>query len=132
MLINEVKKMENNRLSVRGLNPEIVIRFREYVRTKYGKLHTVFGLEVEKALSEHLEGYKKKRTTHTHTQKKIPKGFDKIEKIAKKLNETKEEQGYITSENMRNVIGMYAGIDERTYRKYREALFNFGFIQKKY
>jgi ribosome-associated translation inhibitor RaiA len=47
--------MPRAELHVRGLNGEVVNAFREYVLKKYGKLHTVFGLEVEKALSEYLK-----------------------------------------------------------------------------
>ena len=47
--------MQRTELHVRGLNAEVVNAFREYVLKKYGKLHTVFGLEVEKALSEYLK-----------------------------------------------------------------------------
>jgi ribosome-associated translation inhibitor RaiA len=47
--------MQRAELHVRGLNAEVVNGFREYVLKKYGKLHTVFGLEVEKALSEYLK-----------------------------------------------------------------------------
>ena len=47
--------MQRAELHVRGLNAEVVNAFREYVLKKYGKLHTVFGLEVEKALSEYLK-----------------------------------------------------------------------------
>jgi ribosome-associated translation inhibitor RaiA len=47
--------MQRAELHVRGLNAEVVNAFRECVLKKYGKLHTVFGLEVEKALSEYLK-----------------------------------------------------------------------------
>jgi ribosome-associated translation inhibitor RaiA len=47
--------MQRAELHVRGLNANVVNAFREYVLKKYGKLHTVFGLEVEKALSEYLK-----------------------------------------------------------------------------
>ncbi|MGB3460069.1 MAG: hypothetical protein WBB08_12430 [Halobacteriota archaeon] len=47
--------MQRAELHVRGLNAEVVNAFREYVLKKYGKSHTVFGLEVEEALSESLK-----------------------------------------------------------------------------
>lgn len=47
--------MQRAELHVRGLNADVLDAFREYVLKKYGKLHTVFGLEVEKALSEYLK-----------------------------------------------------------------------------
>ncbi|RCV62678.1 hypothetical protein C5S53_17385 [Methanophagales archaeon] len=43
------------RLDVRGISEETLIEFKRHVQNKYGKLHTVFGLEVEKALSEYLK-----------------------------------------------------------------------------
>jgi ribosome-associated translation inhibitor RaiA len=54
--------MQSAELHVRGLNAKVVNAFREYVLKKYGKLHTVFGLEVEKALSEYLKRQEEKET----------------------------------------------------------------------
>ena len=42
-------------LHVRGINDKVLEEFREHVKKKYGKKHTVMGLEVEKALREYLE-----------------------------------------------------------------------------
>ena len=42
-------------LHVRGINDKVLEEFREYVKKKYGKKHTVMGLEVEKALREYVE-----------------------------------------------------------------------------
>ena len=57
------------RLDVRGINENILENFKESVRERFGKLHTVMGLEVEKALSLYLEGYPQTATTHTHQKK---------------------------------------------------------------
>jgi len=46
-------------LHVRGINDEVLEEFKEYVKKKYGKKHTVLGLEVENALREYLK--KRKR-----------------------------------------------------------------------
>ena len=62
--------MQRAELHVRGLNAEVVNAFREYVLKKYGKLHTVFGLEVEKALSEYL---KRQEEMGTEEEKSIHK-----------------------------------------------------------
>ena len=54
------------RISVQGIDEEMWNEFKESVREKYGKLHTVLGLEVEKALKEYLEeGHLEMGNTHT-------------------------------------------------------------------
>jgi hypothetical protein len=47
-----VKKM--GRLDVRGISEDTLIKFKRHVQKKYGKIHTVLGLEVEKALKSYL------------------------------------------------------------------------------
>jgi hypothetical protein len=49
------KDPDPTRVSAQGLNPNIVTQFRAYVEGKYGKLHTVFGLELQKAMQELME-----------------------------------------------------------------------------
>ena len=58
-----------SRLSVRGIDENVLENFKESVREKYGKLHTVFGLEVEKALELYLAGLPQTPDTHTHEKK---------------------------------------------------------------
>jgi hypothetical protein len=42
------------RLDVRGISEDTLIKFKRHVQKKYGKIHTVLGLEVEKALKSYL------------------------------------------------------------------------------
>lgn len=42
-------------ISARGIDDQVVNEFKSLVRMKYGKLHTVYGLEIEKALENHLK-----------------------------------------------------------------------------
>jgi hypothetical protein len=42
------------RLDVRGVSEDTLIEFKRHVQNKYGKIHTVLGLEVEKALKSYL------------------------------------------------------------------------------
>ena len=65
-----------SRLSVRGIDENVLENFKESVREKYGKLHTVFGLEVEKALELYLAGLPETACTHTQEKKeeKVQKG----------------------------------------------------------
>jgi hypothetical protein len=42
------------RLDVRGISEDTLIEFKRHVQNKYGKIHTVLGLEVEKALRSYL------------------------------------------------------------------------------
>lgn len=67
-----------SRLDVRGINENVLENFKDSVKERYGKLHTVMGLEVEKALALYLEGLP--QTTCTHTQEK------KEEKVQKGKN----------------------------------------------
>jgi hypothetical protein len=48
-------------LHVRGINDEVLEELKEYVQKKYGKKHTVLGLEVENALRVYLEKRKKEK-----------------------------------------------------------------------
>ncbi len=42
------------RLDVRGVNDSVLAEFKDCVKEKYGKKHTVLGLEVERALRFYL------------------------------------------------------------------------------
>lgn len=57
---------KRGRLSVQGLDENVVEAFRIYVKKRYGKLHTVFGQEIEKAMEAYLENI----NTHTQLRKK--------------------------------------------------------------
>ena len=46
---------KRGRLSAQGLDEEVVEAFRKYVIQRYGKLHTVFGQELQKAMEAYLE-----------------------------------------------------------------------------
>ena len=53
-------KKQEGVLYVRGLNEKVIQDFKAYVRTKYGKVHTVLGLEVEAALKARIKEEEKK------------------------------------------------------------------------
>ncbi len=63
--------MSSDRLDVRGIEPEIIENFKKFVLDKYGKLHTVMGIEVGKALlaymQEDMTTMKDISNTHTHS-----------------------------------------------------------------
>jgi hypothetical protein len=46
---------KKGRLSAQGLDENVIEAFRMYVIERYGKLHTVFGQEIEKAMEAYLE-----------------------------------------------------------------------------
>jgi len=72
------------RLDVRGVNDSVLAEFKDCVKEKYGKLHTVMGLEVERALRFYLNELTFRESTRTQTGgEKTPK-----EKI-----DTKKEGG---------------------------------------
>ena len=86
------------RISVQGIDEEMWSEFKENVIEKYGKLHTVLGLEVEKALREYMGIHPQRGDTHTHHEKtesqqkekekisKIPKGIAVGKTRAERIN----------------------------------------------
>ena len=62
------------RLDVRGVSDSVLVDFKNYVMEKYGKKHTVLGLEVESALRFYLGEVASMGHTRTQTEEeKIPK-----------------------------------------------------------
>ena len=60
-----------SRLDVRGINENILENFKDSVKERYGKLHTVMGLEVEKALAFYLDSLSQIPIAHTHQKKEV-------------------------------------------------------------
>lgn len=59
----------NDRISVRGINPEVLKEFKKYVESKYGKLHTVMGQELEKAIISYLNTQESQECARAHKKK---------------------------------------------------------------
>jgi hypothetical protein len=71
---------EKGRVSARGLDENVVESFKEFVIGRYGKLHTVFGQEIQKA----MEAYLNENATHTHkdrSERKTTASDRKIELV---------------------------------------------------
>jgi hypothetical protein len=94
---------EKGRLSARGLDENVVQAFREKVKERYGKLHTVFGLELQKAMEAYLEV---------------------------RLDEELKSLGFLTAINnggsiyentVKKVMRKSVGLDARTISKYFQA-----------
>ena len=73
------------RLDVRGISEDVLVVFKDDVRERYGKLHTVLGQEVEKALRAYLGMDMQIGDTHTHQkqEEKIEQKEDSKEKMPK-------------------------------------------------
>jgi len=56
------------RLDVRGVNDAVLAEFKNCVKEKYGKMHTVMGLEVERALRFYLNELTFREDTHTQKE----------------------------------------------------------------
>ncbi len=112
---------ERGRLSVRGLRAETLAEFKDFVRTKHGKLHTAMGKEVERALLLYLN-------THTQIYKHSIIEASRSEKtmytIIMKL---KENEGLCENLDknlpaLRRIIRLIAGLDPRTIKKYEQEI----------
>ena len=85
------------RLDVRGVNDSVLAEFKDCVREKYGKLHTVMGLEVERALRFYLNELTFREGTHT--QKEEVKTAEK-KNDARGLSQAKLMGGYKVPEDV--------------------------------
>ncbi|MFV9677867.1 MAG: hypothetical protein ACNYVW_09495 [Methanosarcinales archaeon] len=118
------------RISAQGLNPDVVESFKEHVKTKYGKLHTVFGLELQQAIEDYLS----KNSTHTHNREpaknEVPPtksiGERKLDQAECALNaagllEAIQNGGIVYSSAVKGIMQQSVGLDSRTVNKYFDA-----------
>lgn len=139
------------RVEVRGVNDRTWESFKRFVENKYGKKHTVLGLEVERALRLYLERISEEQHTPTHKKKdkdtdddeiKIrPGGFGSLindenplhkgSRTMYQLREAVKGNGMLESWDegepvpliaVKRMIKRIAGYDERTVKKYLELL----------
>ena len=130
------------RISVQGIDEEMWSEFKESVIEKYGKLHTVLGLEVEKALREYMGGDSQRANTHTHQKKegkvqgegnpeqnpkqKIPKGIAVGKTRAERIKNVGEVlmygSGEITNIGIRRIITSQQVGDERVIESYIQTM----------
>ena len=68
---------------VRGIDEEMWNEFKEDVRERYGKLHTVLGQEVGEALKAYMGGGMQRENTHQKQEEKIEQKKDSKEKMPK-------------------------------------------------
>ena len=133
------------RISVQGIDEEMWNEFKENVIARYGKLHTVLGLEVEKALRAYMGGYPQRGDTHTQqkqeekmeqkedSKEKIPKGIavgktrtDRINNIGKLL--TGGAAG-ITDAGIRRFIATQGVGDDRVIESYIQTMKLKGWLE---
>jgi hypothetical protein len=124
--------MENDRISARGINPEILEEFRKVVKNKYGKLNTVYGLEIQKALEMYISASKiPQGSAHTHERKatniKVTlekqtrlksnlAGFETVkETFFNNTADTESFQKYYAERLIKDTLQVY---DPRTIEKY--------------
>jgi hypothetical protein len=118
------------RLSAQGLDENVIDAFRENVRERYGKLHTVFGQQLQIAMEQYLD----RNSTHTHESEQ-EKFMQKAEKksigVIRLENAEQAIQtagllaaisgGGVYPEAVKTVLKRSVGLDERTITKYFDA-----------
>lgn len=115
------------RLSAQGLDENVVEAFRMYVVERYGKLHTVFGQEIQKAMEAYLEN-----ATHSHThpsdielseRKSVGEKTVHAEEAIQKagLLRAINNGGSVLPNAVKNILGECVGIDPRTINNYYNA-----------
>ncbi|MBE9592100.1 MAG: hypothetical protein IMF19_01340 [Proteobacteria bacterium] len=119
---------EKGRLSARGLDENVVQAFREFVSERYGKLHTVFGQELEKAMISYLDD----NSAHTHKNKSEKKSLRKsphdmkIELVeehiqAAGLLSAINNGGSVRPNAVKAILSTSVGIDPRTVNNHFDA-----------
>lgn len=125
-------------IHVRGIEEKMWSEFKEGVRERYGKLHTVLGQEVERALREYMGNPPEVRRTHTHQRKeektsqreesktKIPKGIvagktrtERINNIGEMLAHGSDE---ISNVGLRRFIVAQGVGDDRVVESYLQTM----------
>jgi len=134
------------RISVQGIDDNLWTTFKENVQDKYGKLHTVLGQEVEKALRAYMEqGFQNERT-HTHQKEKKndekkPIKYKTTEDVM--VGKTREERiqnigkllvygsGEISNIGIRRLIATQKVGDKRVIESYIETMRFKGWLELK-
>lgn len=126
------------RLDVRGISEDVLVVLKEDVMERYGKLHTVMGQEVEKALRAYLGMDMQIGETHTHQKKeeseqkenekkqKIPKGIAAGKTRAERINNVGEMlmhgSAEITDVGLRRFIATQGVGDDRVIESYIQTM----------
>jgi hypothetical protein len=117
---------EKGRVSARGLDENVVEAFKEFVIGRYGKLHTVFGQEIQKALVAYLE----ENSAHTHKDKFEKKSFHagdrKIELVEEHIQAAGllaaiDNGGSVRPNAIKTILSASVGIDPRTVNNHFDA-----------
>ena len=115
---------KRGRLSAQGLDEEVVEAFRMYVMERYGKLHTVFGQELQKAMEEYLGN----ANTHTHAlntqlRKTVEEKTELVEEVIQTagLLNAINNGGSVRPNAIKKILGESVGIDPRTINNYYNA-----------
>ncbi len=96
---------------------KIVRRFRNAVIRKYGKLHGVFSNEIVGMMKKYLE-----ITSSSHTPTNTPSRFTRYHYRLAKIYFKLPNSGIFRNDTVDRLIEKYAGGDDRTKRKYWNAL----------
>lgn len=109
------------------INRDIWDEFKNMTRLKHGKLHTVLGQEVEKALIYYMKSEHIKQDSIQINKKQINKKEQNFAKIAEKLL----EYNIISYKTLTNVIIKVANIsDDRTIKAYKKSFLAMGWISE--
>jgi hypothetical protein len=119
---------QEGRLSLKGLDENVVESFREFVRERYGKLHTVFGQEVQQAMVAYLD----ENSAHTHKNQSEKNTFrksasDRKIKLAEEhiqaagLLAAINNGGSVRTNAVKSILSGVVGIDPRTVSNHFDA-----------
>jgi len=101
---------------------EVWTKFKQKVYERYGRIHGVLGIELEKALLAYLE---EKQTNHEHTHTKKTRKREKLEKVKNKI----KDAGMIYAAALQKIIASELQVyDQRTIKNYIFALQTEGFL----
>lgn len=139
----------SGRISVQGIDPQVIETFKQMVENKYGKLHTVYAQEIEKAMRQYLQSQENPNFSgftpgeqHTHTQK--PPTTKNDQKLPKKSHFARktEHLAYIMDNKnawdceefprpvAEKIIKTRVGADPRTVNKYLSELENMWLLSR--
>ena len=110
------------------IDEELLLRFKQYVFDKHGKLHGVFSMELENALRRYLEEGGQCTRVQRHIAPKSMRGLDKLDRIIQWL----KGNGYLKQfafNDWEQAVISTVGADPRTIRKYLELAEKLGRIR---
>lgn len=119
---------EKGRISARGLDENVVESFKEFVIGRYGKLHTVFGQEIQKAMVAYLDDncalpHKNQSKKNTFRKSASDRKIELVEEHiqAAGLLAAINNGGSVRPNAVKTILSASVGIDPRTVNNHFDA-----------